>query len=53
MFGTYHDGPALAGRWQAHADSLALVMPFGGEPDEIIATIDAVASPGKASADPR
>jgi alkanesulfonate monooxygenase SsuD/methylene tetrahydromethanopterin reductase-like flavin-dependent oxidoreductase (luciferase family) len=42
MFGTYDDGPDLARRWQAHADALALVMPFGLAPDAILATIDAV-----------
>jgi alkanesulfonate monooxygenase SsuD/methylene tetrahydromethanopterin reductase-like flavin-dependent oxidoreductase (luciferase family) len=43
MFGTYDAGPGLVHRWRAHADSLALVVPFEQDPDEIVATIDAVA----------
>ena len=43
MFGTYDDAPDLCRRWQAHADALALVAPFGVAADDLIATIDAVA----------
>lgn len=49
LFGTYADGPALARRWGAHADALALVAPFDLPLDEIVATIDAVA-PQRAAA---
>jgi alkanesulfonate monooxygenase SsuD/methylene tetrahydromethanopterin reductase-like flavin-dependent oxidoreductase (luciferase family) len=45
MFGTYQDAPELCRRWQAHADELALVAPFGLAADELISTIDAIASP--------
>ena len=44
MFGTYDDAPELCRRWQAHADALALVTPFGVAADDLIATIDAVTS---------
>jgi alkanesulfonate monooxygenase SsuD/methylene tetrahydromethanopterin reductase-like flavin-dependent oxidoreductase (luciferase family) len=43
IFGTYNDAPELCRRWQAHADALALVAPFGVPADELIATIDAAA----------
>ncbi|MCW2547803.1 MAG: hypothetical protein JWN96_2263 [Mycobacterium sp.] len=49
IFGTYGDAAELCRRWQAHADALALVAPFGVAADEIIATIDAVAAPGDLS----
>jgi hypothetical protein len=42
IFGTYDNAPELCRRWQAHADALALVAPFGVPADELIATIDAV-----------
>ena len=44
VFGTYQDAPELCRRWQAHADSLALVAPFGVTADDLVATIDAVTS---------
>jgi alkanesulfonate monooxygenase SsuD/methylene tetrahydromethanopterin reductase-like flavin-dependent oxidoreductase (luciferase family) len=44
IFGTYQDAPELCRRWQAHADALALVVPFGVAADDLISTIDAVAS---------
>ncbi len=44
VFGTYQDAPELCRRWQAHADALALVAPFGVTADDLVATIDAVAS---------
>lgn len=49
IFGTYDDAPELFRRWQAHADALALVAPFGVPGDDLIATIDAVVS-GSATA---
>jgi alkanesulfonate monooxygenase SsuD/methylene tetrahydromethanopterin reductase-like flavin-dependent oxidoreductase (luciferase family) len=42
IFGSYNDAPELCRRWQAHADALALVVPFGVAADDLIATIDAV-----------
>lgn len=42
MYGTYSDAPELCRRWQAHADAVALVAPFGLPPDDLIATVDAV-----------
>jgi hypothetical protein len=46
LFGTFHEGAELARRWQAHADTLALVAPFGQAPGDILAMIDAVAPHG-------
>ena len=52
VFGTYDDAPALCRRWHAHADTLALVAPFGVTADDLAATIDAVArGPGAHSDD--
>jgi len=50
MYGTYDDAPELCRRWQAHADAIALVMPFGLAADDIVAALDAV-SPAAAPLD--
>lgn len=50
MYGTYADAPALCRRWQAHADAVALVAPFGLPADDVVATIDAVGQVPAASA---
>lgn len=42
LFGTYDNAPDLVRRWLAHADSVALVAPFGLPEAAIAATIDAV-----------
>jgi alkanesulfonate monooxygenase SsuD/methylene tetrahydromethanopterin reductase-like flavin-dependent oxidoreductase (luciferase family) len=52
MFGTYDDAPELCRRWQAHADALALVAPFGVPAEDLIATIDAVVSEPAAPSQP-
>jgi alkanesulfonate monooxygenase SsuD/methylene tetrahydromethanopterin reductase-like flavin-dependent oxidoreductase (luciferase family) len=52
MFGTYQDAPELCRRWQAHADALALVAPFGVTTDDLVATIDAVAAGPASTAGP-
>lgn len=44
MFGTYDEAAELCGRWQAHADAVTLVAPFGVAADEITTMIDAVTS---------
>lgn len=46
IFGTYGEAPELRRRWQPHADSLALVAPFGVTPDHITDALEAVA-PGR------
>jgi alkanesulfonate monooxygenase SsuD/methylene tetrahydromethanopterin reductase-like flavin-dependent oxidoreductase (luciferase family) len=52
IFGTYQDAPELRRRWQAHANALALVLPFGLAADELIAMIDAVGSEPATASDP-
>ena len=42
LFGTHDEAPDLVRRWQAHADAVCLVAPFGVHADDLEATIDAV-----------
>jgi hypothetical protein len=44
IFGTYGEAPELRRRWHQHADSLALVAPFGVTPDHITDAIEAASS---------
>jgi alkanesulfonate monooxygenase SsuD/methylene tetrahydromethanopterin reductase-like flavin-dependent oxidoreductase (luciferase family) len=46
IFGTYGEARELSRRWHQHADSLALVAPFGVTPDHITDAIEAVAPAG-------
>ena len=52
IFGTYPDAPQLCRRWQAHADALTLVAPFGVTAAEIIAIIDAASAASRGIAIP-
>jgi alkanesulfonate monooxygenase SsuD/methylene tetrahydromethanopterin reductase-like flavin-dependent oxidoreductase (luciferase family) len=42
MFGTYAEVPEIVGRWSAHADALACVVPFGTPERDLLAIVDAV-----------
>ena len=40
VFGTHDDAPEVLGRWQRHADQLALVVPFATAADDLLAIVD-------------
>lgn len=44
VYGTHAEAREVVGRWQRHADALALVVPFGTGVEEVLATVEAVTS---------
>lgn len=43
LFATYDDAPAACQRWQAHTDTMSLVLPFGRPREELSAALHALA----------